>query len=46
MDKFKVKRKICLSKIKGFTISSLSHEFVVHVPSEYDYRFMSDEYRT
>ena len=39
-----LKRAILLSKISGVTKSLFegSKEFVIHVPSEYDYRFSSD----
>lgn len=35
----KCKRRIPIEKIAGITKSSISHEFVIHVPSEYDYRY-------
>lgn len=38
-----IKRRIELSKIHGFTISETSGEFVIHVPSEYDYRYSSKD---
>lgn len=34
----KIKRRIELQKIEGITVSSTTDEFVIHVPSEYDYR--------
>ena len=37
----RVKRKISLDKIHAVTISRFGFEFVLHVPSEYDYRFSS-----
>jgi len=40
-----VKRKIDLQKIGGITISEISSEFVVHIPTEYDYRFSSPDKR-
>lgn len=36
----KCKRRIALTAIEGITQSTVSDEFVLHVPSEYDYRFM------
>jgi hypothetical protein len=36
-----VKRRIDVKTIDGLTVSGLSDEFVIHVPSEYDYRFIS-----
>ncbi|GAB5371041.1 hypothetical protein AAMO2058_001545200 [Amorphochlora amoebiformis] len=36
-----VKRRVPLTKITRMTCSSSSNEFVVHVPSEYDYWFTS-----
>lgn len=40
----KIRRKIDISKIKAVTISRLGYEFVIHVPSEYDYRYSSEKY--
>lgn len=39
-----VKRKIKISSIKALTMSTLTNynEFVVHIKSEYDYRYLSD----
>ena len=34
-----VKRRIALAAITHITVSALSNELVVHVPSEYDYRY-------
>jgi len=36
---FMVKRKIKIENIAAVSIANLSSEFVLHVPSEYDYRF-------
>ena len=36
-----IKRKIPISSIYAVTLSKKSSEFVLHVPSEYDYRFDS-----
>jgi hypothetical protein len=36
----KCKRRISLAEIEGITQSTVSDEFVLHVPAEYDYRFM------
>ena len=43
-DKKKVQRKILLSSIKAITMSTKDKnpEFVVHIRSEYDYRYESD----
>jgi serum/glucocorticoid-regulated kinase 2 len=35
------KRRIGLERVAAMTVSSVSDEFVLHVPSEYDYRFSS-----
>ena len=37
-----VNRKIKLSGVVGITYSTFSTEFVIHVPSEYDYRLSSE----
>lgn len=37
------KRRIPLDKIGSITASNVSDEFVVHVPDEYDYRFVSSQ---
>ena len=37
----KCKRRISLESIASVTASSISDEFVLHVPEEYDYRFKS-----
>lgn len=37
------RRRIDLKKIVGVTASCTGHEFVVHVPIEYDYRFKSPD---
>jgi len=42
----KIRRKIDISKIKAITISRLGYEFVVHVPSEYDYRYSSEKFHS
>lgn len=41
MKKTSIKRRIDLASIIGITTSVVSTEFVLHVPSEYDYRFSS-----
>lgn len=41
----KVKRKILLHKIEGLGFSASSTELVIHIPSEYDYRFEFHEGR-
>jgi len=33
-----IKRKIEIEKVKAIIVSKIGTEFVVHVPSEYDYR--------
>jgi len=44
LKKTKVKRAILISKLGGITKTLLNGkpEFVVHIPSEYDYRFISE----
>jgi len=42
----KCKRRIPIEDIGALTLSTLSDEFVVHVPNEYDYRFKSLEKET
>jgi len=42
---FAIRRKIDVSKLTGITVSELSSEFVIHVRSEYDYRFGSPSKR-
>ena len=37
----KVKRRIPLERVASVTVSLVSDEFVIHVPSEYDYRIMT-----
>jgi hypothetical protein len=36
----RVKRSIPLNLITGVTVSKYGNEFVIHVDSEYDYRFV------
>jgi len=36
---YEMKRKIDLLKIHGITLSTKNDSFVIHVPSEYDYRY-------
>jgi len=45
MKKTSIKRRIVLSCIVGVTTSVESTEFVLHVPSEYDYRYSSTLHR-
>ena len=40
-----IKRKISLEKIKAVSVSSMGTEFVLHIPSEYDYRYASSDLR-
>lgn len=40
-EKYKCKRRIELNQLAGLTESKSSDEFVVHVPSTYDYHFSS-----
>lgn len=40
-----IKRQIYYKKITHITYSETSNEFVIHVPSEYDYRFRSSKLR-
>eukprot|EP00475_Leptophrys_vorax_P005233 TRINITY_DN1316_c0_g1_i1.p1 TRINITY_DN1316_c0_g1~~TRINITY_DN1316_c0_g1_i1.p1 ORF type:complete len:536 (-),score=158.35 TRINITY_DN1316_c0_g1_i1:35-1642(-) len=42
-DFTKCKRRIPLEKIGSITVSASSEEFVLHVPDEYDYRFLSTQ---
>merc|ERR1719334_150423 len=42
----KCKRRIPIEDIGAVTLSSVSEEFVLHVPNEYDYRFKSLEKET
>jgi len=39
----KCKRKILIKDIASMTISTVSDEFVLHVPSDYDYRYKSSD---
>jgi len=39
----KVQRKIPLLEIASITLSTISGEFVLHIPREYDYRFKSND---
>lgn len=41
-DYTKCKRRIGLDLIGAITVSTSSDEFVLHIPDEYDYRFVSD----
>ena len=41
-SKYFVKREIPIEKITAITMSTVSQEFVIHVPKEYDYRFSTD----
>ena len=36
-----IKRKINISAIKAISVSKIGNEFIIHVPSEYDYRYAS-----
>lgn len=38
-----IKRKIPANKIKAVTISNIGNEFVIHIPEEYDYRYLHSE---
>jgi serum/glucocorticoid-regulated kinase 2 len=40
-----IKRKISLGKLWGITVSKMSFEFILHIPTEYDYRYKSQENR-
>lgn len=42
----KIKRRIPLDNLDGFTISNSSSEFLIHIKNEDDYRFLSFEYRS
>jgi len=39
----RMRRKIPIDKVSAISISKSSSEFVIHVPSEYDYRYSSPE---
>jgi len=41
----KVQRKIPLTELASVTLSTVSGEFVLHVPREYDYRYKSNDCR-
>jgi len=41
LKKKAIKRRIDLERIKGITVGTAGSEFIIHVPSEYDYRFSS-----
>lgn len=45
LKKTSIKRRIDLNTIKGITTSTTGTEFVLHVPSEYDYRYSSTLHR-
>ncbi|CAD8120227.1 unnamed protein product [Paramecium sonneborni] len=45
IDKKNIKRKIAINKIFGVTISKKSLEFIIHVPSESDLLYKSQENR-
>lgn len=40
-----VKRRIEVQKIKGISFSKIGTEFILHIPSEYDYRYASSDLR-
>ena len=42
-SKIKVKRQIKLDKLVAVTLSRFGHEFVLHIPEEYDYRYSSHD---
>lgn len=39
-----IKRKIQLDKIECITYSTTSNNFLIHIPSEYDYFLYSEEW--
>ena len=45
IKKKKIQRKIALNKIKAITkcLQGQSHELVIHIPSEYDYRYIAEK---
>jgi serum/glucocorticoid-regulated kinase 2 len=45
LSKSKVKRKIAIKHVTGCTVSKKGIEFVIHVPTEYDYRYGSEKKR-
>ena len=40
-----IRRKIEADKIKGISFSRIGTEFILHVPTEYDYRYASSDLR-
>lgn len=45
ISKTTVKRKIPTSKVRAITLSNIGNEFIIHVPDEYDYRFLHSDKR-
>jgi serum/glucocorticoid-regulated kinase 2 len=41
---YMIKRKFDLKLVKAIVYAKLGNEFVVHVPSEFDYRLISERY--
>ncbi len=39
------KRRIDIEKIKEISFSDTSHQFIIHVPDEYDYRYSQQAFR-
>ena len=40
-----IKRRIEVEKIKGISFSKIGTEFILHIPTEYDYRYASSDLR-
>ena len=46
IKKTSVQRRIPFEKLEAITVSKMSSEFVLHIKSEHDYRYLSYEHRT
>ncbi len=46
IKKFKTKRRIRIADLAGIskTVRGAQTEFTLHIPKEYDYRFLSEKY--
>lgn len=40
-----IKRRIEIEKVKGISYSRIGTQFIIHIPSEYDYRYASADLR-
>ncbi len=45
MPQIRVKRKIILENLYAISLSRFGDEFVLHVNKEYDYRYISKDFR-